>query len=93
IADVSNIKKDGSIEITSGGDADKHENAWDVAPLVDGLHNGWNEISLDLDKSIATDDGGADLAAINYFRIFFFTTSKDHPDVVVGIDDLRFTGK
>ncbi|NRF41553.1 hypothetical protein [Pedobacter foliorum] len=93
ISDVSNIKKDGSIELTSSGKADDHESAWDVAPLVDNLKNGWNEITLDFDKAINTGDGGADFKSINYFRVFFFTNSKDHPDVAVGIDDLRFTGK
>jgi hypothetical protein len=61
--------------------------------MVDNLKNGWNEITLDFDKAINTSDGGADFGAINYFRIFFFTNGKDHPDVAVGIDDLRFTGK
>jgi hypothetical protein len=93
VSDVSVLKADGSIEITSSGKSDDHESAWDVAPLLPGLKNGWNEITLDLSKSIKTPDGGANMKAINHFRIFFFTKAKDHPDVIVGIDDLRFTEK
>ncbi len=93
VSDVSVLKKDGSIEITSSGKSDDHEDAWDVAPLLDNLKNGWNLISLDLDKSIKTADGGADLTKIDHFRIFFFTNDKAHADITVGIDDLRFVAK
>jgi hypothetical protein len=93
IADVSLLKADGSIEITSSGKSDVKESAWDVAPLIPSLKNGWNEITLDFDKAIKTDDGGADYGAINHFRIFFFTTGKDHEDLVTGIDDLKFISK
>jgi hypothetical protein len=93
VSDVSVLKQDGSIEITSSGKSDDHESAWDVTPLLPSLKNGWNEISLDLDKAIKTPDGGADLTAINHFRIFFFTKDKDHAEVTVGIDDLRFVAK
>jgi len=93
IGDVSLLKADGSIEITSSGKSDFNESAWDVAPLIPSLKNGWNEITLDLDKAIKTADGGVDLAAVNHFRIFFFTTGKDHADMTVGIDDLRFISK
>jgi len=93
VADVSLLKNDGSIEITSSGKSDDHESAWDVGPLIPKLKNGWNEITLDFDKSIKTGDGGADYTAINHFRIFFFTTGKDHGDLTTGIDDLRFISK
>jgi len=93
VSDVSVLKKDGSIEITSSGKSDVNESAWDVAPLLPTLKNGWNEITLDLDKAIKTEDGGADLTKIDHFRIFFFTNSKDHADIVTGIDDLRFISK
>ncbi|SDP87957.1 hypothetical protein SAMN05428975_3300 [Mucilaginibacter sp. OK268] len=93
VSDVSLLKNDGSIEITSSGKSDDHESAWDVAPLIPNLKNGWNEITLDFDKAIKTDDGGADYTAINHFRIFFFTTGKAHADLTTGIDDLRFISK
>ncbi|HVW98239.1 MAG TPA: hypothetical protein VHA56_19895 [Mucilaginibacter sp.] len=93
VSDVSLLKSDGSIEITSSGKSDVNESAWDVAPLIPGLKNGWNEITLDFDKSIKTGDGGADYSAINHFRIFFWTTGKDHSDLVTGVDDLRFVSK
>jgi hypothetical protein len=93
VSDVTALKKDGSIEITSSGKSDVNETAWDVTPLLDNLKNGWNEITLDLDKGIKTGDGGADLTKIDHFRIFFFTNGKDHPDIVTGIDDLRFVSK
>ncbi|MEZ2335216.1 hypothetical protein AB6735_06255 [Mucilaginibacter sp. RCC_168] len=87
------IIKDGSIEITSSGKSDDHESAWDVAPLAATLKSGWNDVVLDFNKSIKTGDGGADYSAINHFRIFFSTTSKDHPELVTGIDYLRFQAK
>lgn len=93
VSDVSLLKADGSIEITSSGKSDDHESAWDVAPLIPTLKNGWNQITLDFDKSIKTGDGGADYTAINHFRIFFFTNSKDHSELTTGIDDLRFISK
>lgn len=93
ISDVSALKQDGSIEITSSGKSDEHESAWDVTPLLPTLRNGWNEITLNLSDAIKTADGGADLTAIDHFRIFFMTTSASHPDITVGIDDIRFTGK
>jgi hypothetical protein len=93
VSDPTLLKADGSIEITSSGISDKKESAWDVAPLIPSLKPGWNEITLDFDKSIKSDDGGADYSAINHFRIFFFTTGKDHADLVTGIDDLKFISK
>jgi hypothetical protein len=93
LSDVSLLKADGSIEITSSGKSDVNESAWDVAPLIPSLKNGWNLITLDFDKSIKTGDGGADYAAIDHFRIFFFTTSKDHTDLITGIDGLQFISK
>lgn len=93
VSDVSQLKADGSIEITSSGKSDEKESAWDVAPLIPSLKNGWNELTLELSKSINTGDGGADLTAINHFRIFFFTKDKEHADIITGIDDLRFAGK
>jgi hypothetical protein len=93
ISDVSLLKADGSIEITSSGESDKYESAWDVAPLIPTLKNGWNEITLDFDKANKTGDGGADYTKLNHFRIFFFTTGKDHPYLTTGIDYLRFFSK
>ncbi|WP_121811876.1 hypothetical protein [Mucilaginibacter kameinonensis] len=93
VSDVSLLKADGSIEITSSGKSDDHESAWDVAPLIPTLKNGWNQITLDFDKSIKTGDGGADYTKINHFRIFFFTQTKDHTDLISGVDDLKFISK
>ncbi|WP_316815275.1 hypothetical protein [Pedobacter nyackensis] len=93
ISDVSALKADGSIEITSSGKSDEKESAWDVAPLLPQLVNGWNQITLDFDKSNKTADGGADYKAINHFRIFFFTKDKTHEDLMTGIDDLKFVIK
>jgi len=93
VSDVSLLKADGSIEITSSGKSDFLESAWDVAPLIPSLKNGWNLVTLDFNKSIKTGDGGADYTAINHFRIFFFTTGKDHADLVTGIDGLKFISK
>ncbi|GAA4318607.1 hypothetical protein GCM10023149_16770 [Mucilaginibacter gynuensis] len=93
ISDVSLLKADGSIEMTSSGKSDAFESAWDIAPLLPTLKNGWNEIKLDFSTAIKTGDGGANYAAVDHFRIFFFTTGKDHGDLITGIDDLRFGQK
>ena len=93
ISDVSLLKNDGSIEITSSGKSDVNESAWDVTPLIPTLKNGWNQITLDFDKAIKTSDGGADYTKLNHFRIFFSTNSKDHADLITGIDYLRFFSK
>jgi len=93
VSDVSLLKADGSIEITSSGKSDTNESAWDIAPLIPTLKNGWNLVTLDFNKSNKSGDGGADYTAINHFRIFFWTTGKDHADLVTGIDDLKFISK
>ncbi|NOW98402.1 hypothetical protein [Mucilaginibacter sp. SG564] len=86
------IIKDGSIEITSSGKSDDHESAWDVAPLAKNWKSGWNDVVLDFSVSIPS-NGSADYSGINHFRIFFSTISKDHPELVTGIDYLRFQAK
>lgn len=88
ISDVSALKADGQIEITSGGDADKDEYGWDIAPMLPNLKNGWNEMNLNFKDAVQS--GTPNPAAVNFFRIFFFTSSKDHSGVVTGVDGLVF---
>jgi len=87
VSDVSLLKNDGQIEITSGGDADKHEFGWSIAKLLPTLKNGWNQLNLNFsDADIA--GGDPDPSAFNFFRIYFWTASKDHADLVTGVDGL-----
>ena len=60
VSDVSLLKADGSIEITSSGKSDVNESARDVAPFRPTLTHAWNEIALTFRKAIKTHAGGAD---------------------------------
>lgn len=88
ISDVSALKADGQIEITSGGDADKDEYGWSIGPLLPTLKNGWNQINLNFKDADLS--GTPNPAAVNFFRIFFFTQTKDHADITTGVDGLVF---
>lgn len=86
ISDVSALKDDGQIEITSGGDADKDEYGWSVGKLLPSLKNGWNQVNLNFKDADLS--GTPNPASLNFFRIFFFTKSKDHSAVITGVDGL-----
>lgn len=86
ISDVSALKEDGQIEITSGGDADKEEYGWSVAKLLPTLKNGWNEVNLNLKDADLS--GTPNPAALNFFRVFFFTKTATHPAIITGVDGL-----
>ncbi|WP_214627443.1 glycoside hydrolase family 55 protein [Paenibacillus agaridevorans] len=75
----------GQIEITSSGNSDADEIAWDYATHIKNkVVNGWNYISLPLSQGFIT--GNPDLSAINFFRIYFFTSQSP----VIKIDDIVF---
>ncbi|MXV52914.1 hypothetical protein GS399_18220 [Pedobacter sp. HMF7647] len=93
VSDVSTLKEDGQIELTSSGKSDSKEYAWSVAKLIPTLKNGWNEVKLNFSDAEVSADGEPDLAALNFFRIYFWTKDKAHDDVAVGVDDLRFLSK
>ncbi|HWW41433.1 hypothetical protein [Pedobacter sp.] len=90
IQDASQLKE-GQIQISSANDPDKFRYGWDimkVGPLV----NGWNRLKLNISDAYSS-DGGANLAAMNYFRVFFNTKEKVSADFVTGIDGLKFVQK
>lgn len=94
VSDVTALKEDGQIEMTSSGESDKKEYSWNVAPLIPSLKNGWNELALNFSDAAKSDgDGGPDIHAFNFFRIYFWTKDKAHADLEVGVDDLRFRKK
>lgn len=94
VSDASLLKADGQIELTSSGESDKKEYSWNLEPLVTaGLKNGWNELKLDFSAAALSSDGGPDVSAFNFFRIYFWTKDKAHPDLQVGIDDIRLMEK
>ncbi|TZF85025.1 hypothetical protein FW774_08655 [Pedobacter sp. BS3] len=73
VEDASRVKlSDGQIEITSSGQPDQQEYNWPTSSLGT-LQTGWNKIQLDL-KDAGESGGGADLGAINFFRIYMNTT-------------------
>ena len=69
----------GQIELCSGGGPDMYETSWNIVPYISA--SGWNELYLPL-KDAGTGNKPADLAAINYIRIFFLQTEKSR----VGLD-------
>ncbi len=93
VADVSQLKADGQIQISSSGGPDSKRFGWALAPIIPKLKNGWNQITLDFADAQAAGDGEADMSAINYFKIFFWTTNATTADLTTGIDGIQFIPK
>jgi hypothetical protein len=93
IADVSKLKLDGQIQVSSSGQPDSKRFGWALADLIPTLRNGWNEVQLNLSDANEAGDGGADLSAMNFFKMFFWTNSKVTADFVCGIDAIQFRAK
>ena len=93
VADVSQLKVDGQIQISSAADPDSKRFGWALAPIIPKLKNGWNQITLDFVDAQVTGDGEADMAAINYFKMFFWTTKATTADLTTGIDGIQFIPK
>lgn len=91
VSDVSALNlgggDDGQIEITSSGGADQQEYNWLTRDVFGNgkIQTGWNKIVLKLSTANSS-NGGANLAAINYFRIYVFSNSN----VVTKIDNIIF---
>src|SRR5262245_34918464 len=56
VADLKN--NDGQIELTSSNESDKKEYAWNLADIIPGLKNGWNEVKLNFNTAGVSSDGG-----------------------------------
>ena len=94
IGDLSQLKNDGQFELTSSGESDKNEYAWNLGPMLPNLKNGWNELVLHFsDAAESSGDGGPNLTAFNFFRLYLWSTGKSHPDLALGVDDLRLFKK
>jgi hypothetical protein len=93
IADVSKLKLDGQIQVSSSGQPDSKRYGWALADLIPTLHNGWNQVVLNISDANVAGDGGADLSAMNFFKMFFWTGSKVTADFVCGVDALQFRAK
>ena len=88
VPDVSLLKLDGQIQFSSSKDPDKNRVGWALADLIPKLKNGWNQLSLNFADGGVTGDGGPNLAAMNYFKIFFWTANKATADLNFGIDGI-----
>jgi hypothetical protein len=81
VSDPAAFEGGGQIEITSSGEPDTDEYAWDIASL--GLTAGWNELKLPLSSAIKS--GEPNLDAINFFRVYQGLSSS----ITAKIDDIR----
>jgi len=91
VPDVSLLKLDGQIQFSSAGDPDKNRIGWPLATIIPTLKNGWNHLQLNFNDPGAqiTGDGGPDLTAMNFVKIFFWTSANVTTDQNYGIDDLK----
>lgn len=88
VQDVSLLKADGQIQFSSSKDPDKNRVGWGLAQIIPTLKNGWNQLTLNFADGGATGDGGPDLSAMNYFKMFFWTADKAATDQSFGIDGI-----
>jgi hypothetical protein len=93
VGNVADLKLDGQIELTSSGQPDVHEYDWNLDKIIPKLKNGWNELTLNFSDGIKSGDGGPDINAFNFFRVYLWTSSKTHADLTLGVDDIRLTEK
>ncbi len=77
----------GQVEISSDKGGDRKEYNWVFdQQVLNQLNNGWNKVVLKLSDANES-DGGADLTAINYFRIYFFSNVQ----LATKIDNIVFS--
>ena len=95
VQDVSLLKLDGQIQFSSANDPDKNRIGWPLAAIIPTLKNGWNHLQLKFSDPGAqiTGDGGPDLTAMNFVKIFFWTTDNVATAQNYGIDDIKVVSK
>ena len=93
IPNVSKLKLDGQIQVSSSGSPDSKRYGWALANIIPGLKNGWNQLTLNFSDAEIAGDGPPDLSAVNYFKIFFWTTDNVTADYTAGIDGIQFKAK
>ncbi len=85
------------VQISSTDNIDATRYGWAILESanlgIQPLKEGWNEVKLDLSKVSYDADGGADLKAIKFFRLFGFTKAKLTSDLNIGLDGIRFITK
>ncbi len=90
VSDVTKIQTapdGGQIEISSNSAGnDTQEFNWVVSDFLPQWQNGWNKVVLKISDAHVS-GGEADLSAINYFRIYFFSTAQ----IVTKLDNIVFT--
>lgn len=89
VQDVSLLKLDGQIQFSSAKDPDKNRIGWGMDKIIPTLKNGWNQLALNFSDAYMSGDGGPDLTAMNYFKMFFWTADKATSDQKFGLDDIR----
>jgi hypothetical protein len=93
VQDVSLLKADGQIQFSSAADPDNKRIGWGLANIVPTLKNGWNLLKLNFSDSYMSGDGGPDLTAMNYIKLFFWTTDNAATDQNYGIDDIKVVSR
>ena len=91
VPDVSQLdatNQVGQVQFGSANDPDKNRVGWGFDKIVPTLHNGWNQVTLNFSDGYVSGDGGPDLTAMNYFKIFFWTTSNATANINFGIDNI-----
>lgn len=89
--DLSGFTKDnlhGQIELTSSGTSDVAEYSWSLPKQ--GLRAGWNYLRLPLSAATAA-NGGADLAKLNFFRLYNLVPEGNTTRFEVKIRDVKLT--
>jgi hypothetical protein len=89
IQDVSQLKTDGQIQFSSANDPDNKRVGWGLDKVLPTCHNGWNHLDLKFTDGYLSGDGGPDLKAMNYMRIFFNTTANVSTAQIYAVDDLE----
>ena len=99
ISDISVLTGRGQIEICSGGGPDNEEWSWYFNNNPGDVKAGWNKYEFDLSSRLSY-GGGANMTALNFFRLYFFTkpsestkTETEIRAVVYRLDDIRITNK
>ena len=93
VQDVSLFKIDGQIQFSSAADPDNKRIGWGMDKIIPTLKNGWNHLQLNFSDSYVSGDGGPDLTAMNYIKIFFWTAANTTTDQKYGIDDIKVVSK
>jgi len=93
VQDVSLLKVDGQIQFSSAADPDNKRIGWGMDKIIPTLKNGWNHLQLNFTDGYVSGDGGPDLTAMNYIKIFFWSAAKATTDQNYGIDDIKVVSK